>query len=61
MKYFFIAALFAATLMAQAPQPAPAGDVVTYVTGVGNFAHIVADLQCPSSPSAASRLMLVPD
>ena len=25
---------------AQAPQPAPAGDVV----GVGNFAHIVADL-----------------
>ena len=32
--------LSAAPARAQAPQPAPAGDVV----GVGNFAHIVADL-----------------
>src|SRR5262245_12566262 len=37
-----IALLTAVTLRAQAPQPAPApaGDVV----GVGNFAHIVADM-----------------
>src|SRR3954463_11154131 len=35
-----IALVAAASLGAQAPQPAPAGDVV----GVGNFAHIVADL-----------------
>lgn len=35
-------ALAAATpLRAQAPQPAPAGDVI----GVGNFAHIVADVE----------------
>ena len=35
-------ALAAATpLHAQAPQPAPAGDVI----GVGNFAHIVADVE----------------
>jgi catechol 2,3-dioxygenase-like lactoylglutathione lyase family enzyme len=33
-------ALMTASLTAQAPQPAPAGDVI----GVGNFAHIVADL-----------------
>lgn len=31
---------FVVTVRAQAPQPAPAGDVV----GVGNFAHIVADM-----------------
>src|SRR4051812_45170628 len=35
-----VALVVAASLGAQAPQPAPAGDVV----GVGNFAHIVADL-----------------
>src|SRR3954453_16441279 len=35
-----VALLAAASLGAQALQPAPAGDVV----GVGNFAHIVADL-----------------
>src|SRR3954452_2395316 len=35
-----VALVAAASLGAQAPQPAPAGDVV----GVGNFAHIVADL-----------------
>src|SRR3954465_13675136 len=35
-----VALVAAASLRAQAPQPAPAGDVV----GVGNFAHIVADL-----------------
>src|SRR3954466_16429330 len=35
-----IALVAAASLGAQAPQPAPAGDIV----GVGNFAHIVADL-----------------
>jgi catechol 2,3-dioxygenase-like lactoylglutathione lyase family enzyme len=34
------AILASASLSAQTPQPAPAGDVV----GVGNFAHIVADL-----------------
>ncbi len=37
---FAIACVTAVPLRAQAPQPAPAGDVV----GVGNFAHIVADL-----------------
>jgi len=35
-----IASLALAPIRAQAPQPAPAGDVV----GVGNFAHIVADV-----------------
>jgi len=35
-----IACLAAMAVNAQGPQPAPAGDVV----GVGNFAHIVADL-----------------
>jgi catechol 2,3-dioxygenase-like lactoylglutathione lyase family enzyme len=34
------ALVVAAPVVAQGPQPAPAGDVV----GVGNFAHIVADL-----------------
>ena len=34
------AVLFTLPLRAQAPQPAPVGDIV----GVGNFAHIVADL-----------------
>jgi catechol 2,3-dioxygenase-like lactoylglutathione lyase family enzyme len=40
MKKFLTAVLSATTLLAQAPQPAPTGDVI----GVGNFAHIVADL-----------------
>src|SRR5512143_4221842 len=40
MSLVAVCLMTAAPLRAQAPQPAPAGDVV----GVGNFAHIVADL-----------------
>jgi catechol 2,3-dioxygenase-like lactoylglutathione lyase family enzyme len=40
MSLVAVCLMAAAPLRAQAPQPAPAGDVV----GVGNFAHIVADL-----------------
>ncbi|HEY4359370.1 MAG TPA: VOC family protein [Bryobacteraceae bacterium] len=40
MPRFLIAVVSAAVLLAQGPAPVPAGDIV----GVGNFSHIVADL-----------------